>query len=344
MGQVTAFTVIAGDTFRSQALAVIELLDPTVPGGPGTAALVVTATDPHVRAHLVEGTLVLTGRPELAVPNLATTAAALHATVQRAGRPAQVVTVDVPAASALPFRAPPVRLDVAPIAVLGSVTAGAFPHAPIAGAAIAVAGTVPDGRVVAVRTAWVLPHPAGAVVRDVVLTTAAGTTTAAAVTGGASTLDLAAAAGVVAGSVLALGPVETAEHVVVDTMTGTRVTLRTPTARTWPVGTTVSRVTVAAGAATALSRDVRPGDGLLVTVGPTVAAAVEIADANPDRVEYRVTGALADADGRWRLAGVRGIPSLTLTVSAAGFVTTGPSDRRLDAGRDPNVLDTVLAV
>jgi hypothetical protein len=93
---------------------------------------------------------------------------------------------------------------------------------------------------------------------------------------------------------------------------------------------------------TTLTRPAAAGDSVLIVATAISAAAVSVADPDPNRVEHRVTGCRSDSDGRWRLAGVRGVPAVTLTTSATGFVTAGPSDCPLDGLRDPNVIDIAL--
>jgi hypothetical protein len=331
------------DILRGQALVIIAIIDPSAPSGPGPRSITVNSTDPHVRAHLVDRWLVLAGRPDLALPDLATTAATLHATVQAAGLPPQDVAVDIPAGSALPFDDPAIILDVPAIAITGTVTASVFPHSPIADAEIAVSGTVFDGTLIGLRTPLALPHAAGTQIVAATLTTAATTTLASVAAAGAAQLNLTAAVGVSAGSILAVGVDQTVEHVMAEAATATNVQLRTPLMRTWPAGSPVTRVTATSGASSPLARDAKTGDAVLVVTAALAADAVEVADSNPARAEYRATGCRTDVDGRWRLAGVRGVPAMSLTTSAGGFTTAGPTVYRLDGRHDPNVLDIVLS-
>ncbi len=331
------------DTLRGQALVVIAIIDPSAPSGPGPRSITVNSTDPHVRAHMVDSWLVMAGRADLALRHLATTAATLHATVQAAGLLPQDVAIDIPAGSDLPFDGPAIILDVPAIAITGTVTASVFPHSPIADADIAVSGTVFDGAVMGLRTPLALPHAAGTPIVATTLATAASTTLASPVAAGAAQLNLTAAAGVLPGSILAVGVDQTVEHVVADAATAINVQLRTPLMRTWPAGSPVTRVTATSGASSSLARDARTGDAVLVVTAALAADAVEVADSNPARAEYRATGCRTDVDGRWRLAGVRGVPTISLTTSAAGFNTAGPTVYRLDGRHDPNILDIVLS-
>jgi hypothetical protein len=333
-----------GEVVRNQALVIVPILDPTVPGGPGVRPLTVTATDPHVQAHLVQGWLVLTGRPKLAVPDLSATPATLHVTVRAAGLHTQQVTVQVPAGTTLPFTAPPTLLAVPSIAITGRVSAAAFPHGPVPDAQVRFGGSTPDGVLAAARTPLALEHAVGTPVREAVFAVAATTTLAAPAAAGSTAVHLSAAAGVAAGSVLALGADRVLEHVVVGAVAGTSVTLRSALVRSWPAAAPVARVTVTFGAATSLARSTAAGDGVLVCAAAPTTDAVQIADTVLQRVEHRVLGCLTDSDGRWRLSGVRGVSALEMTVAATGFTTSGPNPRALDPRRDPNVFDTDLTV
>ena len=156
----------------------MAVLDPTLPAGLGNRLVVAQANDPHVGAHITDDVVVLTGRPELALPRLTTADELLHVTLRTAGLPAQDVQVTVPMGSALPYNAPAVALAVPPVAVSGRVSQAVFPHAGIANAMVTVSGAAPAGQLVALRCPLGLAHAAGTVVRVNTLALVASTTLA----------------------------------------------------------------------------------------------------------------------------------------------------------------------
>jgi hypothetical protein len=79
---------------------------------------------------------------------------------------------------------------------------------------------------------------------------------------------------------------------------------------------------------------------VVLTAAASTADVLEVSDGA--RTELRSTGLLSDTAGSWRLDGVRGLPSLTLTVSAAGLTAVGPAVHPLSGASDPNVLDVDL--
>lgn len=339
------YDVVDGDRLRTQALVLMPVLDPTLSAGLGNRLVVAQSNDPHVGAHITDGILVLTGRPELALPRLTTADELLHVTLRTAGLPAQDVPVTVPMGSALPYNAPAVALAVPPVAVSGRVIQAVFPHAGIADAMVTVSGAAPAGQLLALRCPLGLAHAVGNVVRVNALTTVAGTTLAAPAAVGDQTITVASAASITSGTVLGLGPAGRCEHIVADSVdpVSRTVFLRAPVVRSRPPGAAVSVSSAGASSSpTTLGTATRAGDGVIVTAGPISAQVVEVADAVPEHTEYRLTGVPTDADGYWRVDGVRAIAALQLTVGAAGFTTSGPTAYPLDFGRDPNVIDVEL--
>jgi hypothetical protein len=188
-----------------------------------------------------------------------------------------------------------------------------------------------------------VPHDTGTPIGSVALNPTGATTLVNPAPAGATQLGLASTAGMSSGAVLAVGAEPTVEHVVVAAVLGSQIRLRLPLVGTRPAATAVAVVAVGAPtASTTLARPAAAGDSVLVVAAAISSTGVSVADADPDRVEHRVTGCRSDTDGRWRLAGIRGVPSVTFTTSAAGFVTAGPSEYPLDGVRDPNVIDIAL--
>jgi hypothetical protein len=339
------YDVVGGDRLRVQALVLLPVLDPTLSAGIGNRLVAAQPKDPHVGAHITDSILVLTGRPELALPRLSTADELLHVTLRAAGLPAQDVQVTVPMGSALPYKAPAVALAVPPVVVSGRVSQAVFPHAGIANAMVTVSGAAPAGQLLALRCPLGLAHAVGTVVRVTTLAIVASTTLAEPAAVGDQTITVASTASITAGTVLGLGPVGTCEHIVVDSVEPVRQTvfLRAPVVRSRPPGAVVSVSSAGVPSSpTTLGATSLAGDGVIVTAAAVSAQVVEVADAVPDHTEYRLVGVPTDADGYWRVDGVRAIAALQLTVGAAGFTTSGPTAYPLDFSRDPNVIDVEL--
>ena len=339
------YDVVDGGRLRVQALVLMPVLDPTLPAGLGNRLVVAQANDPHVGAHITDSIVVLTGRPELALPHLTTADELLHVTLRTAGLPAQDVQVTVPMGSALPYNAPAVALAVPPVAVSGRVSQAVFPHAGIANAMVTVSGAAPADQLLALRCPLGLAHAVGTVVRVNTLATVASTTLAEPAAVGDQTITVASTASITAGTVLGLGPVGTCEHIVVDAVdpVGRSVFLRAPVVRSRPPDAAVSVSSAGVSSSpTTLGTASLAGDGVIVIAAAVSAQVIEVADAVPEHTEYRLVGVPTDADGYWRVDGVRAIAALQLTVDAAGFTTSGPTTYPLDYWRDPNVIDVEL--
>lgn len=336
-----SYLTVPGDALQTQALAVAPLVDQWT----GAAPEVVRAksTSPGAFAHVTDGTLVITGVPGRALPSLATTARTLAVVLERPGRVPQTVDIDVPAASVLPVRPAAVLLTATVVAVAGRVREEDHPHPPVPGATVEVRGVAPQ-RIVALRAPLALDHDAGVTVGGRALTQTGTTTTSAASPAGSTRVVLTTTTGIGGGTVLALGEQRREEHVTVQGLEpGNVVVLRVPLERTLRDGAPVRRHTVGAlTGATSLVRAAEAGDGVLVTAANSNAAVVEVSDGA--RTELRSTRLRTDPDGGWRLDGIRGIPRVELTVTAAGLTTYGPVVHRLDGMSDPNVVDVEMSV
>jgi hypothetical protein len=341
------YDVVDGGVLRASALVIAPIEDAAVATGFGDRVMRARALDPFVSGHVTGPWLVLTGRPELALPNLATADAFLHARLSAADLAPQDSEIRIPMGSPLPYTAPPIMLASPATAMAGRVTAAAFPHAPVAGATLTVGGAVPSGRLIGLRCPLALAHDAGIVVRNRALAAQATTALTLPAAVGDQHVTVASTASATAGRVLAIGTDPRGEHAVVvssDAVTG-RIFLGAPlqrSARSGAVVTVNSRG--ATSGPTTLARAVDAADGVLVTAADLTGPVVEISDSVPARAEFRLTGLLTDADGYWRLDGVRGVPSLELTTAAAGFTTDGPTSHPLEPRRDPNVINVELTV
>ncbi|WP_028066678.1 hypothetical protein [Solirubrobacter soli] len=327
----------------TSALVVVRVVDAATRGARRVAGA--TTTSPHTYAHIASGGyLVLSGRPDLAVPGLDGIARDLSARLEFDDLPALEVDFTLPSGTVLPFRPSDLAIEPPPTALVGTVTAVAFPQPPVAGARLALSAPLAPPTFAALRIPLATTHPVGATVRERTLTAAAGATTLSApAAGGAKTVRVTSVAGCSsANGVLALGDEATLEHAQiagVDAMSR-QVTLAAPLRRTRAAGATAQAFTfTGTGASATLTRAALPGDGVLVLNAGLAAGVIELVGAPS---ELRVTDLVADAGGRWRLDGVRALATLTLTVSASGFSTVGPRAYDVDY-RLPNIVDFGLS-
>ena len=311
--------------------------------GQPRAVVRASTSSPHVTAHIAEGGyLVLAGRPDLAVPDLATTPRELSARLEFADAPALDLAFTLPASTTLPFRPPALEVELAPVSLVGTVRTAAFPYAAVAGAELAAGQVTPTQVFAGLRIPLASAHPAGAVVRERAIAAAAATTALSeAVDSGAQTVvvdDTTGFAG--AGAVLALGDPVGVEHAVVDAvdLPARRLTLGAPLRRSRPAGAIARAHTLGgAGVATTLARAATIGDGV---VGLAAALAPGVVELAGPVTELRATGAVSDAGGRWRIDGVRAVGRLTLDATAPGFL---PATLVHDVDyRRPNLIDLDL--
>jgi hypothetical protein len=337
------YTVVDGDWVPTSGLVIARVVD--APSGNARPVRRVLTNAPHTFAHVAfGGYLVLTGRPELVVPNLNTQSQQLPARIEFYDLAPLELLFTIPAGTTLPFRAPDITVEPLPTSLSGTVTTEAFPHSPIPGAAIAVGAPAPPPTFTALRTPLAVAHAAGVMVRERTLAPAAAATTLTQpVEGGGTRVRLLSTAGcTTANGVLALGDDSTQEQVrIVGIDLGlSELTLAAPLRRSRASGTPVrAYVVTATGATTTLARAAAAGDGVVELAGALAPGVIEVAGVTS---ELRITGLVSDVAGRWRLDGVRSIGTLTLTVSAAGFTTLGPFPYDVDYRR-PNLIDLGLA-
>jgi len=217
------------------------------------------------------------------------------------------------------------------------VTDAAFPHNPLADATITIGAAA--GGLVPVQPPLAAAHVAGAVVTARGFAPGSVLNLLVVAARGDHAIRVSSTAGVAVGSVLALVTGELVE--VGSVLSGGVLQLSVPLVRTAPGGSAVAICTPgAAGATSTLARDAQAGDGVLVTASPLSPASVEVAGAVTER---RLTTITTDADGAWRLSGVRAFPSLQISASKTGYLTAGPSVHSL-SGSDPTVIDVALHI
>jgi hypothetical protein len=325
---------IGRESWLTGALVIAPLLDEwtqTAPGGVTSRALT-----PRAYARVAGTHLVVSGLADQVLAGLAAGPVDVVVELRRRGHLPQRVTITVPMGSVLPYEAPAVVVSSTSICLAGRVTANAFPHGPVAGATVAVTGVGPA--LVTLSVPLAIAHPAATGIRLRALTPGAATALSAPIRGGASAIRVLSTAGIGSGTLLAIGE----DVVVADGTSGPIVRLRTPVAASAVDGATVTiQVPGAIGAGATFTRDAIAGDGLLPVSGALIGPAVEIVDGAS--TEFRRTQIVADADGRWRIAGVRGIPEVEVTTGAPGFLTDGPRLTPL-APTDPYIVNTSLRI
>jgi hypothetical protein len=336
-------SVVALDVnpLATQALLVADVLDAAT-GDPRPVSGA-TVDVPHAFAEIATGSyLVLSGRPELVLPKLATTAYVFDVTLTFPDIAPLALTLTIPAGVTLPFRPTNILVEMPPVSLQGTISEAAYPNGPIAAATVAITATNPPPALLAVRTALSLAHPATTQVAPCTSTGAAGPTTLAAPAAQAATVvSLVSTAGCGPGAALALGNPSDLEHGLitgVDSATGA-VSLAAPLVRSRPMGAPAQACTISAGTRTvALARDADAGDCVLEISAALTADLVQIGS---PAAEVRAVDALTDADGHWQMDGVRAIGELTVTAGASGYTSSTPLPYDVDY-RQPNVIDLSL--
>ncbi|MCW3494207.1 hypothetical protein [Microbacterium sp. SSM24] len=320
------------ELWRTSALVIAPLVDEWTQAAPsGVSARAIT---PRTFAHVTGSHLVVTGLAEQALRGLDAGPVDIDVELHRRGHGPQHVTITVPMASSLPFESVALAVGSTTIRLAGRVTAAAFPHAAVPGASVALTGIATP--LLTVTAPLAADHAAGTTVRVRALAAGAATSLTAPARAGDMALRVLSAAGIGSGTLLAVGQ----DIVVADGTAGRVVLLRTPVAVSAADGDAVTiHAPGASGAGTALARPVLAGDGLLPSTAALAGAAIEIVDG--PSTEFRRTSLTTDADGRWRLAGVRGIPEISATTTAGGFLADGPRQIPL-APTDPFIVNTSL--
>lgn len=335
-------TATDSDSLVSDALVVTQVVDAA--SGQPRPVLGATTQTPHAFAGVATGSyLVLSGRPDLVFPALATTSYQIASQLDFPDRRPLTVDFTVPAGTVLPYRPAEIEVELPSVTVQGTVTQAAYPNGPIAAAKIMVGAAAPPPQLLSLRTPVAVEHPPGATVTGATVSPAAGATTlVTAAAQGDEQVTLLSTSGCVSGGALLLGGDPDAEHALISTVeTATdQVTLGAPLQRSRVAGSAAQALTVSTpGPASALARDAEPSDGILELAGPLAAELIQIAGPT---TELRAVGAVSDPNGRWRIDGVRALGQLELTVAASGYTTAGPTAYDVDYSGGPNLIYTPL--
>ncbi|MCA9874452.1 MAG: hypothetical protein KC441_12375 [Anaerolineales bacterium] len=253
---------------------------------------------------------------------------------------AVTLPVAITAVSDLPLTLPDTALLYQPVRLQGRVTLDDVARTPVAGATVAI----DDTAVLTLRTPLHFDHPAGTPVQPLTLS-GSGTikTLTAPAAQFSNTLALNNRTGLAPGSVLRLGTAVSTEYALIDAISGNPpnpgdVRLTAGLQRSLPVGAAVELASAGPpGAAVSLLDDVLAGEGILRLAGSLTAVAIQIADANPARLEYHTLHALTDAAGYYRLDGLSRVTAVTL--HATDGTDTDDQDWTLNYRQPVNVID-----
>jgi hypothetical protein len=336
---------------REQTLDAVLIIVPLVraatgqPLPPRAAQPHAVTRHPYARARIASGGyLVVAGRPDLALRPAPAPSTTITVELAVPGEPVISQDFIIPTGSALPLHLPPWELDDPLLTVTGTVRRNAFPHTAVPSATV-VAGTgmalAPFA--LALRTPLALEHATGLTVRLCTLTPGPPTTLAEPASSGALSVVLASTVGIGAGTVLGIGDETIREHVIADgTSLGPgQVLLRTPIVHSAPANAAIASFGVAvSGPAPVLTRTAQAGDGVLLldALPPALASAAAIQIPDGTNSEVRAPHAVSDANGHFRLPGVRNLAALELT--ATGPAGTGTSvTTAIDPGVVPVIFD-----
>ncbi len=155
----------------------------------------------------------------------------------------------------------------------------------------------------------------------------------AAVRAGRDTITLNNRSDLAQNDILRLGSDIDAEYVTIASLAPTPmdpnltgdVTLYGALYRSFPVNTVVQKVMRGMIELTStLGREADAGDGVLIVKDELPPGPIEIADSDPERVEYCTLGALTDSAGFYRFDGVGRVRTVVLEASATGFEALSP--------------------
>ncbi len=271
------------------------------------------------------------GDPERAFPRLQQQPYQLTVTASAAAYRPDTVTVPLPKQSSLPVGGHDLRLMPLPVRIQGRVVKSLKSPDPVADAAVALSDAA-GLAVVALRTPLHFDMPAGATVRAVTVSAAAGATTLnRQARAGTRVLALTAVGAIGPGTQLCLDWSRRTEFVEV-TASGPgagEVTVAQTLCRTYaPLGPLVQPVTLAAapGPADSLVRARPAGESLLELHAALSAEVVEIA-APGGPVDRAAVGAVSGPDGYFALDGLAGLEAVDLAATAPAAPASGPGQR-----------------
>lgn len=309
--------LVADDRTSLYCALVMGAAQDAVTGEAPASELRVSTANPNAAVRVLDGGMFgLTGDPARVFPQ-GNTASSLDLILSAAGYRPVALTVPVPAGAVFPIRLPaPILLDPLPARLQGRVVTNTAVPTPIPNARVTIVDptlAAPD-HVLVLRSPLRLAHAANTPVRGRVLTPTGGIRRLVAPAAAASqTLLLDARAGLGVNTVLRLGTDPAVEFAVIEALNPIpanpnlpgEVYLRFPLYHSFAAGSEVRQISPGAiGAGAALSREQESGEALLVLNAALAADTIEVADADPARVEYHAVGARTNGEGYYRLDGI----------------------------------------
>jgi hypothetical protein len=257
---------------------------------------------------------------------------------------------NVPGGGPFPVVLPAVELNPLPVELGGLVVQSRSNRTAVPGATVKV--DHPTLSVVALRTPLRLPHGRNTVVRGMTVVLAGPVLKLTAdVRAGSATIALDDPNAVAAGDVLCLDwrqRLELARVLTPEPARGEAV-LEAPLGRSYSAWTEMKLATLTPTGPTAhLDRASAPAAGLLRLDGPVGGEALRVGAPAAAALERAITGAIADAQGYWALAGVAGVREVRLKPVAPGPPPPPPPAAprvtwTLDYGQPVNVVNLQLA-
>jgi hypothetical protein len=286
------------------------------------------------------GYFALAGKIPVLFPQLATQAYTLQITVSAPGHEGTTLTVNVPIASTFPLAEQNFPLNFTPIRIQGRVTLAAT-GTPVVSAVV----RVDEANLSTLRTPTRFAHANGTPVNSGALNpSGALRTVIESAPPDAQQLRLSDTTGLAGGSILRLGSATGYTFVVLDSLPqpGT-VLLRGTPRRSVNFGEEARLVTFAPdGGSQQLTADVPAGIGLLPLDGTLGSDALEIADADPLRVEYHAVSAITDTQGYYRLSGVGRRQGVHLRAVDAPALNDAERDWLIDPHQPINTVNFSL--
>jgi hypothetical protein len=290
---------------------------------------------------LPTGYFALAGKIPVLFPELAMQAYALQITVSAPGHEGASATVNVPiATNTFPLPEQNFALNYAPIRLQGRVTLAAT-GAPLVNATV----TVDEPNLSTLRAPTRFTHANGTQVNSGALNpSGAIRTVIEAAPPDAQQLRLSTTAGLGGGSILRIGNASAYTYVVLDSVPQPGiVVLRGTPRRSLNFGEEARRVTfVPDGGSQQLTADVPAGIGLLPLNGALGGSALQMADADPLRVEYFSAAALTDTQGYYRLSGIGRRQSIHLRAVDAPALNDAERDWLIDPRQPINTINFSL--
>lgn len=306
----------------------------------------------HVAADAVFG---VAGYVARTLPDLADTARTLELTISADGYQEKRLSVFIDAGAALPVQAPPVLLRRLPVLLQGRAVEDVTGSPPVAGALVtATGGPGPGEFSAALRTPLHFAHAAGTPVRVCNFAPVGSAKhLLRAARAGERNLLLDNRAGLAPGNVLRAGEGPSLVFAVIESLDPLPanpnlpgpVTLRHALGRSFPEGAELREVNPAVvGGALQLTRGADAGDGLvLLDAAPAAGEGLRVAAAAAADVEYHPLGAVADAEGFYRLAGLGRVGVVELDASGPGLSLPGPVVWTIDYEQSVNVVNFRLS-